>query len=135
MIGTLIIISMSTPLFVLVALPLLIIYCFMQVEDFLVLVSASHHQVSAFVRWAFVVPFQRFYVATSRQLKRIESINLSPIYSHFDESIQGVATIRAFDKQEMFKQESLARVDRHQQAYYPNIVCNRLGLSAVTLRC
>ena len=64
-------------------------------------------------------------MSTTRQLKRIESVNLSPIYSHFDESIQGAATIRAYNKQDHFMMESLARVDKHQQAYYPVIISNR----------
>ena len=78
------------------------------------------------------VSLQRFYVATSRQLKRIESVNLSPIYSHFDESVQGAATIRAYNKQEAFMAESLRRVDKHQQAYYPNIISNRYVVVTLT---
>ncbi|PWA29910.1 hypothetical protein CCH79_00018944, partial [Gambusia affinis] len=82
---------------------------------------------------AIIIPFlgllyffvQRFYVATSRQLKRLESVSRSPIYTHFNETLLGTSVIRAFGEQERFIHESDQRVDHNQKAYYPNIVANR----------
>ena len=68
---------------------------------------------------------QRFYVATSRQLKRLESVTRSPIYSHFQESLLGASSIRAYRQQDRFITESEKRVDDNQIAYYPNICANR----------
>ncbi|XP_028669919.1 multidrug resistance-associated protein 1 isoform X2 [Erpetoichthys calabaricus] len=68
---------------------------------------------------------QRFYVATSRQLKRLESVSRSPVYSHFNETLLGTSVIRAFQEQSRFISESDSRVDYNQKAYYPGIVANR----------
>uniref|UniRef100_A0A674K4E7 Multidrug resistance-associated protein 1 n=1 Tax=Terrapene triunguis TaxID=2587831 RepID=A0A674K4E7_9SAUR len=76
---------------------------------------------------------QRFYVATSRQLKRLESVSRSPVYSHFNETLLGVSVIRAFEEQTRFKQQSDLKVDENQKAYFPSIVANRW--LAVRLEC
>lgn len=62
------IISFSTPMFLTIVIPVFIVF--------------------------FII--QRYYIETSRQLKRIESVTRSPIYSHFGETISGRATIRAY---------------------------------------
>ncbi len=46
--------------------------------------------------------FQRFYVATSRQLRRLDSVSRSPIYSHFGETVSGLSVIRAYGHQQRF---------------------------------
>ncbi|MGH0130137.1 UNVERIFIED_CONTAM: hypothetical protein FKN15_041188 [Acipenser sinensis] len=69
--------------------------------------------------------FFRFYVASSRQLKRLESVSRSPVYSHFNETLLGASVIRAFREQPRFIRESDNRVDHNQRAYYPSIVANR----------
>ncbi|NWX47338.1 MRP1 protein, partial [Steatornis caripensis] len=68
---------------------------------------------------------QKFYVATSRQLKRLESVSRSPIYSHFNETLLGVSVIRAFEEQKRFIKQNDVKVDENQKAYYPSIVANR----------
>ncbi|KAG8537537.1 hypothetical protein GDO81_024357, partial [Engystomops pustulosus] len=72
---------------------------------------------------------QRFYVATSRQLKRLESVSRSPIYSHFSETITGASIIRAYGRQNSFVLLSDHKVDENQKSYYPGIASNRwLGI-------
>lgn len=90
-------ISYTTPIFMAVVLPIGLLYYFIQ----------------------------RFYVATSRQLKRLESVSRSPIYSHFGETITGVQAIRAFGEQDRFIKESEHKVDTNQVCYYPSIISNR----------
>ncbi|XP_066545950.1 multidrug resistance-associated protein 1 isoform X2 [Amia ocellicauda] len=68
---------------------------------------------------------QRFYVASSRQLKRLESVSRSPVYSHFNETLLGTSVIRAFHEQQRFITDSDGKVDYNQKAYYPSIVANR----------
>ncbi|KAF5894747.1 multidrug resistance-associated protein 1, partial [Clarias magur] len=68
---------------------------------------------------------QRFYVASSRQLKRLESVSRSPVYTHFNETLLGTSVIRAFGVQSSFIGESDRRVDHNQKAYFPSIVANR----------
>jgi hypothetical protein len=45
---------------------------------------------------------QRLYIATSRELKRLDALAFSPIFQHYGESLAGLATIRAFGRQHLF---------------------------------
>ena len=67
---------------------------------------------------------QRFFLKTSRQLKRLLSISRSPINSHLEETLSGLSTIRAFDMQQAFQAENEAKIDELQMARYPEIISN-----------
>uniref|UniRef100_A0A7N8XUW9 ATP-binding cassette, sub-family C (CFTR/MRP), member 2 n=1 Tax=Mastacembelus armatus TaxID=205130 RepID=A0A7N8XUW9_9TELE len=95
--GTLFVICLATPFFTLVILPLALIYYFVQ----------------------------RFYVATSRQLRRLDSVSRSPIYSHFGETVSGLSVIRAYGHQERFLKHNEITIDENLKSVYPWIVSNR----------
>ncbi|XP_037884220.1 multidrug resistance-associated protein 1 isoform X13 [Glossina fuscipes] len=112
------------------ALPIIIdegIYCAFEVLATIVVISISTPIfLAVIIPIAFLYYFaQRFYVATSRQLMRLESVSRSPIYSHFGETITGVSTIRAYAVQDRFIDESDNKVDKNQVCKYPSLIANR----------
>ncbi|KAI5097098.1 multidrug resistance-associated protein 1-like isoform X2, partial [Silurus meridionalis] len=73
----------------------------------------------------FYVFIQSFYVATSCQLRRLESVSRSPIYTHFNETVQGASVIRAFAEQPRFILQANFKVDHNQTSYFPRFVATR----------
>ena len=68
---------------------------------------------------------QKFYVSTSRQLRRLESSTRSPVYSWFGESVSGVSTIKAYGMEESFCQQMESKVDTNGKTMMPNYIANR----------
>ncbi|XP_070780875.1 multidrug resistance-associated protein 1-like [Enoplosus armatus] len=68
---------------------------------------------------------QSFYVASSCQLRRLEAVSRSPIYSHFNETMQGTSVIRAFGEQRRFVLQADRLIDNNQEAYFPRFVATR----------
>lgn len=95
--GTLFVICLATPFFTIIIIPLALVYFFVQ----------------------------RFYVATSRQLRRLDSVSRSPIYSHFSETVSGLSVIRAYGHQERFLKHNEVTIDENLKSVYPWIVSNR----------
>ncbi|KAH6893257.1 P-loop containing nucleoside triphosphate hydrolase protein [Thelonectria olida] len=65
-----------------------------------------------------LVLIQRFYVRTSKQLRLLEIEHKAPLFSHFLESIHGLATIRAFGWIQPYTDKSLTRLDDAQKPAY-----------------
>jgi ATP-binding cassette subfamily C (CFTR/MRP) protein 1 len=74
---------------------------------------------------AMYIWIQRYYLRTSRELKRLDSVSRSPIYAHFQESLGGISTIRAYRQHKRFELENEWRVDGNLRAYFPSISANR----------
>ncbi|KAF9935782.1 hypothetical protein BGZ67_002988 [Mortierella alpina] len=109
--GTIVVIATTTPVFLAIVPPLVITYLLVQ----------------------------SFYIRSSRALKRIDSVSKSPIYQHFSETLAGVTTIRALDANERFIADNAVKADIAANAYFSWIVTNRWlqirleGLGAVVV--
>ena len=72
---------------------------------------------------------QQYYLGAKRELKRLDGVSRSPVFAHFQESLGGLTTIRAYSQQERFSLESEKRLDANMKAYVPSITANRwLGI-------
>ena len=94
---TMLVIATSTPAFLLLVIPLSYVY----------------------------LSYQKYYLRTSRELKRLDSVTRSPIYAHFQESLGGISTIRAYRQENRFAMENEWRMDANLRAYFPSISANR----------
>ena len=74
---------------------------------------------------AFYMYTQNYYIPTSRELKRLDSVSRSPIFSAFSEVLEGVSTIRAFRAEQRFVAEEHRRLDANLRAYYLYVASNR----------
>lgn len=68
---------------------------------------------------------QRYYVATSRELQRLESASRSPIYAHFSETLTGAVTIRAYADQNRFLRSNERRLELNRRSYFMSTSSNR----------
>jgi ABC-type multidrug transport system fused ATPase/permease subunit len=79
------------------------------------LVSPIFLILAAVLMFVFVLVFWHF-LPTSRNLKRLETVSLSPLFTHFGELLQsqGLTTIRAFHAQQSFSKSATEIVDQVQ---------------------
>uniref|UniRef100_A0A7I4EJX7 Uncharacterized protein n=1 Tax=Physcomitrium patens TaxID=3218 RepID=A0A7I4EJX7_PHYPA len=70
------------------------------------------------------VLLQRYYVATSRELTRIDGTTKASIIVHFSDTISGLATIRAFCQQPRFATVNMERVDASLRTAFHNNAAN-----------
>lgn len=81
---------------------------------------------------------QNHYRLTSRELKRLSSAALSPLYANFNETLYGLSTIRAFRTVARFKQENELLLEISQKTQFASFAVSqwlalRLQLIGVAL--
>ncbi|NWU49610.1 MRP1 protein, partial [Dromas ardeola] len=96
-IGTILVIASASPLFIVVVIPL----------------------------GYFYFTIQRYYIASSRQIRRLAGASHSPVISHFSETLVGRSTIRAFGHQERFVRKNNDVVYENLVYFYNNVISNR----------
>ncbi|XP_064381882.1 ATP-binding cassette sub-family C member 4-like isoform X1 [Halichondria panicea] len=86
-------------------------------NPWLAIVAAAVMVVFVFFRW--------YYLKTARDVKRLEAIARSPIYSHISTTLQGLPIIRTFQKQDIAQRHLCHHQDVHSEGWYAYLVTAR----------
>ncbi|XP_061082797.1 multidrug resistance-associated protein 4 [Conger conger] len=71
------------------------------------------------------IVLRRYFLQTSRDIKRLESTTRSPVFSHLSSSLQGLWTIRAFKAEERFQEAFDAHQNLHSEAWFLFLTSSR----------
>ncbi|KAF2634043.1 hypothetical protein P280DRAFT_52852 [Massarina eburnea CBS 473.64] len=84
----------------------------------LIAVAAPFAAISFPIVGLSVYVIQKFYLRTSRQLRFLDLEAKSPLYTQFNEILEGLATVRAFGWQSFLEEKAKALLDRSQRPFY-----------------
>ncbi|KAJ7255868.1 multidrug resistance-associated ABC transporter [Mycena haematopus] len=74
--------------------------------------------IASVVTGIFYYNVAKVYGQTSRDMRRLDSVTRSPLYSMYSETIAGVAILRAFGASSKFLRDMLRCVDTNSNPYY-----------------
>ena len=109
---------------------LIICVCASSVQIFLIITVVL--MCALVVPWALLavpvalylsVKVQKFYLHSSRELTRLESVSGSPIIQHFSETVSGAPTIRAFGYQNRFIKKNSELINTNIGFYFQQQAC------------
>ncbi|XP_072031468.1 ATP-binding cassette sub-family C member 9-like [Amphiura filiformis] len=58
-----------------------------------------------------------YFIRSSRELQRLDSVTRSPVFAHFSETLGGLTTLRAYSEQKKFFGTLLKRIDTNNTAF------------------
>ncbi|EDW59850.1 probable multidrug resistance-associated protein lethal(2)03659 [Drosophila virilis] len=88
-------------------------------------ITNPYYLLLTFVLGIIFYYIREFYLKTSRDVKRLEAVARSPIYSHLSTSLNGLTTIRALGAQKALIAEFDNLQDLHSSGYYTFLSTSR----------
>ncbi|KAL9978334.1 hypothetical protein ACROYT_G015835 [Oculina patagonica] len=74
---------------------------------------------------AILVYYARYYLKSSRELKRIEAIRFSPVYSHITQTLDGLEIVHTSNMKGMLLDRLQRKQDENSQAFFMVVSCTR----------
>jgi ABC-type multidrug transport system fused ATPase/permease subunit len=104
-----------------------VVHCLASVITIVILISiiTPGFLVAAFFITILYALIGRFYISSSRDLKRLESVNRSPLYQQFGETLSGMITIRAYGDERRFIRENLTKINTQHRPFIYLWAANR----------
>ena len=84
----------------------------------LCIISSYYFVIILFPIAALFIYIHGFFRKSSREIKRLEGVSRSPVYSLFEEVLQGLSTIRAFGRQQQLMDKHYLMVDSNSRCYF-----------------
>ncbi|KAL5121776.1 Transporter of the ATP-binding cassette (ABC) [Pleosporales sp. CAS-2024a] len=104
-----------------------VVHCFASIVTIVVLITVITPGFLIAASFISVLYFLigRFYINSSRDLKRLESVHRSPLYQQFGETLSGMTTIRAYGDERRFIRENLAKINTQHRPFIYLWAANR----------
>lgn len=104
-----------------------VIHCLASILTIVVLISAITPGFLIAAVFISILYFLigKFYLSSSVDLKRLESVQRSPLYQQFGETLSGMTTIRAYGDERRFIRENLSKVNVHNRPFIYLWAANR----------
>lgn len=96
-----------------------VIHCLASIVTIVVLISVitPGFLIAGFFISILYFVIGKLYINSSRDLKRLDSVQRSPLYQQFGETLTGMTTIRAYGDERRFIRENLTRINTQSRPF------------------
>ncbi|KAF4548114.1 ATP-dependent bile acid permease-like protein [Elsinoe fawcettii] len=96
-----------------------VVHCLASIITIIILISVITPQFLIAAVFISILYFLigSFYINSSRDLKRLESVQRSPLYQQFGETLSGMTTIRAYSDERRFVRENIQKINTHSRPF------------------